>query len=486
MTEPGFEVARVDELARIPVAQGLEWRPIARRFGIRAFGMNAYTAEKPGDWVVEEHNELSGHEEVYVVIAGRATFTVGGEEIDAPAGTIVFVRDHTLKRVARSEEEGTTVLAVGGWPDKPFEPSSWEWFFEAYSQAPEEGIATMEDGLVGSASGASSSTTSPAWRRRPGARKTPPRTWRARSSFARSCASKPPRTTTSAVSRQSDPVREPAELRHRVELRPRDDKQRAVLLAHQRGDEHVQADRERERLVGAVASERDQLLRRREAREHVAVRDARPSTRRRRAAVRPSSGRRSRAGSSRRAAGRRRATRAGAARWSSAQRRDLPRPAAAPSSRATRSGSSVTLRRRARGLAAPPAARRRSPQASGSRLRRSRPSARSRARRERASAVRRDRGPGAARSSRDARPRGLSCRDGRRRRSARRGSSRPPSRTRFGVTARSRAPRAKFSHNPYALNVSLLTKEGSTARSIGRRGSHHSAGALAGGERSGR
>jgi mannose-6-phosphate isomerase-like protein (cupin superfamily) len=143
----GFEVTRVDDLAKVPVAHGLEWRPIGRRFGIRAFGINAYTAEKPGDWVVEEHTESSGQEEVYIVLSGRAAFTVGGEEIDGPAGTILFIRDHTLKRVARSEEEGTTVLAVGGWPDKQFEPSSWEWFFEAYQQQPEQGIATMEDGI---------------------------------------------------------------------------------------------------------------------------------------------------------------------------------------------------------------------------------------------------------------------------------------------------------------------------------------------------
>src|SRR3954454_7337409 len=148
MTEPpGFEVARIDELERVPVAHGLEWRPIARKLGIRAFGINAYTAASPGDWVVEEHVEKSGHEEIYIVLAGRATFTVGGEELDAPAGTIVFVRDHTLKRVARSEEEGTTVLAVGGWPDKPFEPSSWERIFEAYAQTPEEGLATMQDAV---------------------------------------------------------------------------------------------------------------------------------------------------------------------------------------------------------------------------------------------------------------------------------------------------------------------------------------------------
>jgi hypothetical protein len=147
MTDPGFQVTRVDELAKVPVAHGLEWRPIRRRLGIRAYGINAYTAADPGDWVVEEHTESIGHEETYIVLSGRATFTVDGEQIDAPAGTIIFISDPTLKRMARSEQDGTTVLAVGGWPDKAFEPSSWEWFFEAYAQAPAEGLATMQDAV---------------------------------------------------------------------------------------------------------------------------------------------------------------------------------------------------------------------------------------------------------------------------------------------------------------------------------------------------
>lgn len=142
-----YEVARLDELARIPVEEGLEWRPIKRRFGIQAFGTNAYTSERIGAIVVEEHTERSGHEEMYFVVSGRARFTVGEEEVDAPAGTIVFISDPTLRRKAVSEEDGTTVLAVGGWPDKPFVPSAWEWYFEAYAQPTEEGIATLQSGL---------------------------------------------------------------------------------------------------------------------------------------------------------------------------------------------------------------------------------------------------------------------------------------------------------------------------------------------------
>jgi mannose-6-phosphate isomerase-like protein (cupin superfamily) len=142
-----YDAAHIDELGRVPMMEGLEWRPVRRRFGIRAFGTNAYTSAKVGDWVVEEHSEGSGHEELYVVLSGRARFTLDGEEIDAPAGTFVFIPDGEVKRKAVSEEDGTTVFAVGGWPDKAFEASAWEWYFEASTQPFEQGVATIEDGL---------------------------------------------------------------------------------------------------------------------------------------------------------------------------------------------------------------------------------------------------------------------------------------------------------------------------------------------------
>jgi hypothetical protein len=143
-----YQVAHLDELDRIPVDQGLEWRPIRRRFGIGAFGVNAYTAEKLGDWIVEEHTEERlGHEELYVVVRGRARFTLDGNELDAPSGTLVFISDPSVKRVAVAEEDGTTVLAVGAKPGEAFSPSAWEWYFQAYEQPVEEGIATMESGI---------------------------------------------------------------------------------------------------------------------------------------------------------------------------------------------------------------------------------------------------------------------------------------------------------------------------------------------------
>jgi quercetin dioxygenase-like cupin family protein len=130
----GYEVAHVDELEELPINQSeFVWRPVRRRFGISAFGTNAYTA-RAGQRIVEEHSEQDGHEEMYVVLRGRATFTLGDDEVDAPAGTIVFARPGT-KRGAIAAEDDTAVLAVGAKPGEVFEPSAWEDIFAAFSYA---------------------------------------------------------------------------------------------------------------------------------------------------------------------------------------------------------------------------------------------------------------------------------------------------------------------------------------------------------------
>ena len=151
MTSKAWEAVHVDELDAIPVA-GVVWHPVRRRLGIEAFGMNVYTAEAVGKQIVEEHDESSlGHQEVYVVVRGRVTFTVDGETIDAPAGTIVFIREPALKRVGVAETEDALVLAVGNAAGRAYEPSAWETSFAA---APlldqgrfEEALALFADGL---------------------------------------------------------------------------------------------------------------------------------------------------------------------------------------------------------------------------------------------------------------------------------------------------------------------------------------------------
>jgi tetratricopeptide (TPR) repeat protein len=127
-------VIHIDELKSYPIEgqQGLTWRPVRREFDIRAFGVNAYTAEEAGQRVVEEHREEGGHEELYVVVLGRATFKVDGEEHDAPPGTLVHCPPGTL-REAFAAEPKTTVLGIGAKPGEVFETSGWEWSFAGMS-----------------------------------------------------------------------------------------------------------------------------------------------------------------------------------------------------------------------------------------------------------------------------------------------------------------------------------------------------------------
>ena len=130
----GYEVAHIDELEELPINNGeFVWRPIRRHFGITAFGTNAYTGDA-GQRVIEEHSERDNHQEMYVVLRGRATFRLGDDEVDAPAGTIVFLRPDT-KRGAIAVEDGTAVLAVGAKPGVVFEPSLWEDVFAANAYA---------------------------------------------------------------------------------------------------------------------------------------------------------------------------------------------------------------------------------------------------------------------------------------------------------------------------------------------------------------
>ena len=108
MSEKAYEVAHIDDLDRFPIDNDeLLWRPVRRKLGITAFGTNAYTAEKGHERVVEEHYERDGAEELYFVATGRATFTLGDEELDAPAGTFVYAEPGT-KRGALAAEPKTT------------------------------------------------------------------------------------------------------------------------------------------------------------------------------------------------------------------------------------------------------------------------------------------------------------------------------------------------------------------------------------------
>ena len=132
MSRRPYAVSRLDDLRRVD--REVVTFPVRLRFGVRSFGVNAY-APGEGGRVVEEHDELGAgagrHEELYLVAKGHAVFTLDGEEVDAPAGTFVFVSDPAVRRGALARDADTVVLAVGGVPGEPFRPSPWEAWLEA-------------------------------------------------------------------------------------------------------------------------------------------------------------------------------------------------------------------------------------------------------------------------------------------------------------------------------------------------------------------
>jgi hypothetical protein len=125
----GYGIARLEDIDEISDGR-CPCRPVRHHFGITAFGVNAWTGVAAGDRVINEHDEAGDSEELYLVHSGRATFELGDERFDAPAGTLVFARPG-VRRTAFAEEPGTTVLVVGGTPGQAFEPDGWELWLPA-------------------------------------------------------------------------------------------------------------------------------------------------------------------------------------------------------------------------------------------------------------------------------------------------------------------------------------------------------------------
>jgi tetratricopeptide (TPR) repeat protein len=144
----------LNDVERIRVGE-LTWLPLRRALGATAFGVNAWTADAVGDELIESHTEGTpsspGHEELYLVAGGRATFTVGEEEIDAPAGTLVLVEVGMLRSAVAAEPE-TTVLVIGGEPGAALPVSAWEHYYAAepaYDAGDyERAIAIASEGLA--------------------------------------------------------------------------------------------------------------------------------------------------------------------------------------------------------------------------------------------------------------------------------------------------------------------------------------------------
>jgi tetratricopeptide (TPR) repeat protein len=102
---------------------------LRRELDIGSFSIFAVEADAGKELVAERTTTgyaADRHEELFVVVRGSAKFAVDGQEIDAPQGTAIFVRDVEAKRKAKALEDGTTILVVGGRRGEAWRPTPGE------------------------------------------------------------------------------------------------------------------------------------------------------------------------------------------------------------------------------------------------------------------------------------------------------------------------------------------------------------------------
>jgi hypothetical protein len=155
----GWRSAKLEEVP----ARNNGWIPVRDHLGIGAFGVNAWTKRESDGALITPHNELgTAHEELFYVFRGHATFTVDGDEIDAPEGTIVFVRDPGVTRGAVPVDDDTIILTAGGKPGETFTVSdwerNWEWNRKAFpfytDKKYAEAAAVLREGIAAGADNA--------------------------------------------------------------------------------------------------------------------------------------------------------------------------------------------------------------------------------------------------------------------------------------------------------------------------------------------
>jgi hypothetical protein len=137
-TETSYRVLSLPQEAREGDGDRVFIR-LRRTLDIGAFGAGAALQRKAGEALIRDHHEAGPggdrHEELYVVLQGSATFTVDGDDIEAPQGTAIFVRDPEVMRKAVATTDDTMVLALGGPRDAAYRitpAASQDGFWEAY------------------------------------------------------------------------------------------------------------------------------------------------------------------------------------------------------------------------------------------------------------------------------------------------------------------------------------------------------------------
>lgn len=93
----------------------------AKSLGVTAWGMNLL--KLPPNWqdYPDHDHEHDAQEEVYVVLEGGAVLRAGEKSWELTPGTMVRVGAGQKRKITPGNE-GVMILAIGGTPEKAYEP----------------------------------------------------------------------------------------------------------------------------------------------------------------------------------------------------------------------------------------------------------------------------------------------------------------------------------------------------------------------------
>lgn len=101
---------------------GIRFRPARAALGVSSWGMNVLELDAGCEAYPEHEHTKDGQEEVYFVVRGSGELVTAAERIALTEGTFARVAPSVTRKILPGPE-GIVVLAIGGTPGKPFEPT---------------------------------------------------------------------------------------------------------------------------------------------------------------------------------------------------------------------------------------------------------------------------------------------------------------------------------------------------------------------------
>ncbi len=120
----GWKKAEIHKIPPMKKTFTEGWHSVRWHFGIQGFGINAITRKK-GEWLTKDHDEKdTGQQELFIILEGRAKFSLDGQKVLAKTGTMIAV-EPLVTRSADALETPTTMLIIGAPATKKYKPPSW-------------------------------------------------------------------------------------------------------------------------------------------------------------------------------------------------------------------------------------------------------------------------------------------------------------------------------------------------------------------------